>query len=222
MTSAILSYSASIIPIPHPPEYGLDYWPLTVYTYGMEVDAAALEEEMDYLGDAAGGGMPPIGPVSGDRLQKVRYTHEAMIDLILANPGIHQNQLANYFGYSAPWISTVMQTDAFRAKMAERSAEIIDPVLRATIRERFEALVIRSVEVLQEKLSRPASMIPDNLALRAMELGAKSLGFGQAFVPIAPVVPPGHLNALAERLVALQSNIRRGTVDAQDASIIEA
>jgi hypothetical protein len=177
--------------------------------------------EGDFLPEAAG--FPAVGPWDPKRaLKKVRYTHEAMIDIILANPGVHQNQLANHFGYSPAWISTVMQTDAFRTKMEERGAEVIDPVLRATIRERFMALTARSLEVLQEKLSKPdVSMIPDNLALRAAELGAKALGYGGNVI-INPPAPPGnHLEDLAKRLVALQSTVRTRTGDVEDARIVE-
>ena len=61
--------------------------------------------------------------------------------------------------------------------------------------------------MLSEKLSAPASVVPDQLALRAAELGVKALGMGQAQTPpqVAPV--PDRLNQLAQRLVALQVNV---------------
>lgn len=113
-------------------------------------------------------------------VRKVNYTHDALIDLIIANPGASQGQLARMIGYTQPWVCTVMSSDAFKARLNARRAEVIDPVLVATVKERMDALANRSVEVLLEKLSGPISTIDNNLALKAAELGAKSLGMGVA------------------------------------------
>lgn len=143
---------------------------------------------------------------------KMRYSHVAMVDVIVQNPWVRQNDLAAMFGRTPAWISTIMQADAFKALLEERRAELVDPELRISVRERFEALVHRSLQVLQEKLSVPRHEdISDNLALRAAELGAKSLGFG---LPAAAPIPAGgedRLTSLASRLVELQLQVRRNT-----------
>jgi hypothetical protein len=95
-------------------------------------------------------------------------------------------------------ISVVINSDAFQSRLASRRAELVDPVLAATLNERFRALTVRSLEVLQEKLSLPSQSVPDQLALQAAALGAKSLGLG---VPQAQAAPAGdNLSVLAERL----------------------
>lgn len=111
-------------------------------------------------------------------IQKVRYTHEAMIDMIVAEPGVSQNELAMRFGYTPAWISTVMASDAFKERLAARRTELVDPAIVATVEERFEAVTKRSLEVLQEKLAMPAASVPDQLALQAAALGARGLGKG--------------------------------------------
>lgn len=131
-----------------------------------------------------------------------------MIDLLVARPGISQNELARVFGYSAAWVSTIMSTDLFQAALAARREELVDPAIRATMEERFKAVVTRSLEVLQEKLSAPSVAIPDNLALRAAEMGAKALGLGGNAPPPAPSRSEGRLEELAERLLFLQSKTR--------------
>lgn len=138
-------------------------------------------------------------PPSRPQIQKVRYTHEDCIDCILAHPGVSQNELAARYGMSPAWMSVVINSDIFQAKLAERRAELVDPVLRTTIEERFRALATRSLEVLQEKLSAPAHQVPDQLALQAAKLGREALGVGNAPPPPAPQLDG--LNALAERLV---------------------
>lgn len=144
---------------------------------------------------------------------KMRYSHEAMVDLIVSNPWISQNQLAAHFGYSPSWVSCVIASDAFQATLAKRREEVIDPAMKATIEERFRALVVRSLEVLTNKLNAP--VVSDNVALRAAELGAKALGIG-GNAPPPPPPASDRLTILAERLIVLQQNVRKGvTVDGQ-------
>lgn len=198
----------------------LDNHPLSDYASRMEADrpGAPRPSAEEMLAEmAAGGGLP------GRRdLVKVRYSHDAMIDLIVAHPMISQNQLAAYFGYSPAWVSTVMASDMFRARLQARRAELVDPAILASIEERFQAIVTKSQEVLLSKLSAPS--VPDNLVLRAMELGAKALGLGGNAPPVAPPVPQDHLNSLAQRLLDLQSKVREsagGVVDVES-RVVEA
>jgi len=147
------------------------------------------------------------------RLQKCSYTHDALIDLIISNPEMTQNHLAAHFGYTPPWISNILASDAFQEKMAARREEIIDPELKATIEERFRALVIRSLQVLQEKLNAP--QVSDLVALRAAELGAKALGVGGHAAPKPQEASSDRLERLATRLVALQSRTRERVIDGE-------
>jgi hypothetical protein len=156
-----------------------------------------LEDELDSWGRGE-----PVGAIP---IAKVRYSHDAMIDMVIAEPHVSQGEIAARFGYTQAWISVVFSSDAFKERLTARKEELVDPILRATIEERMKAMVVRSLEVLQEKLSRPSGAIPDNLALRALEFGAKGLGLGQA--QPAPVhVHTDHLNVLAARLVSLRAD----------------
>lgn len=148
----------------------------------------------------------PRGAGSQVQITKIRYSHDAMIDMLVENPWIHQNHLAAHFGYSPSWISTVMATDMFKAKMAERREELIDPALKASLEERFRGVIETSLRVLHEKLHQP--VVPDNLVLRAVELGAKALGLGGHAAPPPAVNANDALNNLASRLLALQSQTR--------------
>ena len=109
------------------------------------------------------------------RIQKLRYTHEAMIDMILANPTAKQKDLAEQFGVSGAWMSRVIGSDAFQGALAKRREELSDPFLTATIEERFRGLAMQSLDVIQEKLETAPTM---ESAFKALELSSKALGFG--------------------------------------------
>jgi hypothetical protein len=127
-----------------------------------------------------------------------------MIDFIIANPGITQNHLAARYGYSVGWVSNVMASDAWQSAMAARRSEICDPVLVATVEERFRGVTLLSLERLKQKLEAPT--VSDNVVLRAVELGAKAMGVGGNAPP--PAQTGDHLAQLASRLIELQSRVR--------------
>lgn len=143
------------------------------------------------------------------RLQKVSYTHESMIDLIISDPWIDQNHIAAHFGYTPGWISNVMASDAFQSAMAKRKDEIVNPELKATVEEHFRALVLQSVMRLKGMLAEPSC--PPQVALRAAELGAKALGIG-GHAPPPPPPAPDRLEKLAVRLLALKQQSDTGRI----------
>lgn len=108
-------------------------------------------------------------------ITKVSYTHDAMIDQILLNPGIKQGELALYFGYSEGWVSRVMGSDAFQARLAQRKEEAITPQIRANLEERLAVLADQSLTVLQTKLKATSSA---EIAVKTLELSTKALGLG--------------------------------------------
>lgn len=105
----------------------------------------------------------------------VSYTHDGMIDLILAHPEMSQGEIAKYFGYTEGWVSRVMGSDAFNARLATRKSEIIDPKILASMEEKIKGLAHQSLDVIQRKLE--ATQSPD-LAIKALELTTKALGMG--------------------------------------------
>lgn len=158
--------------------------------------------------------------------KRLRYSHDAMIDIIVMNPAVTQAELAETFGYTQAWVSVVMASDAFRERLEFRRGELVDPAIGATLRERFQALAQKSLDVVLAKLSKPIDAIDDATALKAMELGAKALsvgGFGKApEAAAAPVRGMDNLNALSDRLTGLLRRANMETSNVQDAQIIDA
>jgi hypothetical protein len=119
---------------------------------------------------------PLQGTASGaNSIQRVKYTHDAMIDLILMKPSISQNEIGQHFGYTAAWVSRIFASDAFQARLAERKGDLVDPTIQASVEERMTGLVIQSMDILAEKLA--ATRNPD-LATKVFELSTKAAGYG--------------------------------------------
>lgn len=165
------------------------------YTYGV-AGSPASEINMEAL---------PNGRIP-NRLTKMGYTHEALLDQIIANPQASNDELGRVFGYTGAWIGRIKSSGIFREKMVERRGEIVDPVLSASVEERLEMVTNRSLEVLMQKLEKPVDLVPDNLVLAAAALGAKGMGVGGfSNKPVAAPPPPdeGRIERLAARLMAL-------------------
>lgn len=177
----------------------------------MAAESTVVDRELEAVLQAARAreAQPPAKPA----IAKISYSHEAMIDLIVANPGISQNALANHFGYTPSWISQVITSDTFQAALAKRREALIDPMLKATIEGEFKALVARSLDILHQKLNKPADEIPDNLALRALEIGSRAAGYGAKDPTPAAAATPAevhiHLEQLGGGLVALLQRKKR-------------
>lgn len=119
---------------------------------------------------------PLVGTASAAMaIERVRYTHDSMIDMLIANPAISQNDLAKHYGYSVAWISRVVNSDAFNARLAERKDEVVDPTLRMSLDEKLKALANQSLEIVMDKLSKTQN--PDT-AIKALELSTRALGYG--------------------------------------------
>lgn len=110
---------------------------------------------------------------------KTRYSHEAMAEIIIANPEITQRQIALQFGRTEGWISRVINSDAFRHLMHQKKKLLVDPIIMAQTEERFRAIINRSADLLQDKIET-ANM--DGL-LKSVEVSAKVLGYGVAKGP---------------------------------------
>ena len=112
---------------------------------------------------------------AANSIQRVRYTHDSMIDLMLATPGISNAQLAAHFGYTQAWVSRVVNSDAFNARLAERKDEVIDPAIRLSIGEKFRAAADASLDIVLNKLHNTQSA---ELALKVMDISVKAMSYG--------------------------------------------
>jgi hypothetical protein len=146
-----------------------------------------------------------------DQIQKMRYTHEAMIDILIAEPWVSQNELADRFGMSASWISTIICSDVFQSRLAERRDQLVDPELRLSIKTQMEGLHARSMEILRHKLAKLPEDVPDQLALQVAKVMGQGLGMGAPKISISETHV--HLEELGQNLVGLLRRRKAETYD---------
>jgi hypothetical protein len=159
-----------------------------------------LQQLVQEMINAEPGGTPPKQQEVSNA-PVLRYTPETMIDLMVQHPDWSHSLLAASFGRQPSWTSAVLASDAFQQALDSRRHEVADPLLSATLDERFRGLAIRAATVLQEKLN--SSAVSDLVVLKAAELGIKALGMGQK-QPEAPQLPgpQNSSQSVAEKLLA--------------------
>jgi hypothetical protein len=113
---------------------------------------------------------------AANAIARVSYTHDGILDFMLANPGVSKNAIAAHFGYTQSWLSQVTNSDAFLERMAKRKSDLIDPSLVASIDERLRAVAMRSLENVLEKLHAPN--VDHEFSLEASRMSTKALGYG--------------------------------------------
>ena len=118
------------------------------------------------------------GPTS-PRIKRVSWKHDEMIDFILSESGafrkVTQNEIARHFGVSPMWVSCIINSDSFQARLAERKGDIIDPLLKGELETAIKGLVSRSVEIIREKLEKKPSF--EN-AMEVFKAAGRNLGLG--------------------------------------------
>lgn len=182
-----------------------------------------LYKRVQAMAEPARSPSPPVAPLSPSNLLEpspseepvalaaastaltVGYSHAAMVQLMVEHPTWNSKQLAAHWGKGAAWFCSILASDSFQSELDKRRGEIHNPEFTATLEERFRALALRSMDVLQDKLG--SKEISDNLVLRATEIGVKALGMGQIAPP--PVVQTHNADSLAERLVAALEKQRK-------------
>lgn len=118
--------------------------------------------------------------------QKLNYSHEALADMILANPGATHKDFAKIFDRTPVWVSYVVNSDAFQAFLAKRREQIVDPGLILTVEDRLKGLAVRSCDLLMEKLEGPmGQFVKPELLTKIVETSTKALGYGQRTAQVA-------------------------------------
>lgn len=181
----------------------------------------ADEDDFAAIAQSIADEKPPTELSTVSSVTPFSYSPDVMVDLILNNPSWDMKQLGQVFGQTAGWVSKVLSTKAFQDALEPRRAEVLNPEFAMTLSERFQALTIRSLSVMQEKLEA-GKALPDLTILKAAELGVKALGMGQKLKEEdRPAEPPKNSSEMvADRIMAAMQK-RRAAESAVDVEVTE-
>ena len=183
------------------------------------VVAAVADLNKEFADTLAPDALPSLPPSSCIVPASFINAHSAIIDQLLINPQITTKELARQTGYSRGWLTRILSSDAFQAKLAERTKLFIDPLVMAKIEDRLKGMTSMALEILEEKLEQTGSA---DLALNVLALTTKSLGYG-AKQPLVAVqqsfivhVPPKVVSSAAWAAQHSGRGIGLGTVTETD------
>jgi hypothetical protein len=144
----------------------------------------------------------------GERISGKSLGYDQLVDILLMSPpGETQRALARRVGYSESWLSRIIASDAFQARLAERIEKDIEPERReafklrfASIEEQARGLLLDSLQKLTARLEDPAG-VPDQLVVKTVEVTSKLLGYGaRTEQPATRVEMYVHLEQLANNV----------------------
>lgn len=117
-------------------------------------------------------------------LQNISNTHEALITFLIANPQAKLRDVAAEFGYSQAWLSSLMRSDLFQARLRERQDEVFAGVAQE-ITEKLKSVA----DIGLEKLATQLEMSEDpRFIMESTKLALTNLGFGSKTGPVAGTV----------------------------------
>jgi hypothetical protein len=120
-----------------------------------------------------------------ERISGKTLSYDQLVDiLLLSPPGETQRAIAAKVGYSESWLSRIIASDAFQARLAERIEKDIEPERREVMRLRFASIeeeargvLLMSLQKLSARLQDPAG-VPDELVVKSAAVTSKLLGYG--------------------------------------------
>lgn len=86
-------------------------------------------------------------------VSKLSHVHESIINWLVLNPGRSMRQCADNFGYTQPWLSSLVNSDIFQAALRERQIEV----------------AVRVAQNIPAKLAAVADIALDKLADKVAE-----------------------------------------------------
>jgi hypothetical protein len=109
-------------------------------------------------------------------IQRVSHTHEMVINWLVLNPEKSLRECADHFGYTQPWLSTLIHSDLFQSRLRQRQEQVASRV-SASIPERLQAVADIALDKLGDAIAK--SEDPDFI-LDAADRALHRMGYAPA------------------------------------------
>jgi len=111
-----------------------------------------------------------------NQILTVSDKHEGILNYLVTNPGCSRLEVAEEFGVTRAWLSTVIHSDVFQAKLRERQDEVFTEAIVAPIQDKLLGAAHMATERLMELLPYEGET---NKVAAALDTTLKNLGYGQ-------------------------------------------
>lgn len=150
--------------------------------------------------------------MASTQLKDLNEFHEKLARWTLQNPHKTLREASTEFGYSTSWLSIIMNSDAFRARMGELNASA-DALVLADIPARLRGLANSSLDVLAGQIdavitSGVGSVRDRDFVKDTADMTLKALGYGRPSAPSAQQQTPGGVNIFADRVLVQSARER--------------
>jgi restriction endonuclease Mrr len=93
------------------------------------------------------------------QIAEMSFSHHAIIDWMLSNPDALLADCAKAFGYTQPWLSTIIHSDAFKAEFARRRGQLDEHIAHG-IHAKMAAVSKKALDHLEELLDGTETLDP--------------------------------------------------------------
>jgi len=107
--------------------------------------------------------------------QELSHRHHAIIDHMLSFPEKKLGEIAEDLGYSAPWLSTIVNSHAFQVEFQTRREAYNQQLNEKTQRRMFD-VALKAADKMEEVLDEEG--LEPNFVLDSFDKTLKNLGFG--------------------------------------------
>lgn len=107
----------------------------------------------------------PFVATRGNRIKELSITHESLMDWLILNPEKSLRDCATVFGYTQAWISSIVNSGAFQARLAEKQKEITSAVA-LDLPRRLQTVAHIAIDNLTRELEKNGDAA---LALKALD-----------------------------------------------------
>jgi len=136
------------------------------------------------------------------------HTHDSLMNFMLANPAMKLGDIAAQFGYTQSWLSQLIHSNAFQARLREKQNEMFAASC-LTLAEKMQAVASDALDIVHDHLLETRDAAD---ALKAADTFLHRLGYApQRTGPPAAVVN--------NTLVISQSDLAEARAAIQEAAV---
>lgn len=162
---------------------------------------------------------------TGDVIDKLGEQHQKMLDWMLVNyTGKNLGAMAEHFGYSRSWVSSIINSDIFQAEYQKRrqslNAETSAGIVRKTM-EVAEKALTKLHSVLENDGNGGEDSLDPRFILDVADKALHRLGYAPQRASAAPAAPSGNTYVFADKAIINAARERLTTRAANGATVNE-